>query len=205
MGAQPIGAWNGIHEVRQRDPLIGGIFRELDLIETWGSGVPGMFREAEALGLPAPEIVELGMRVRVIVHLNEPVLPNGIQSRKAPRRRPGSDAPASGAQSRARSGAQSGLESRRALGLESGLESRTALRILRALADGALSRSEIARVLGHIRVSGAVNRVVKELLEGAMIAYVLPDKPTSRLQKYRLTERGRAAISPHGGEECTDR
>ncbi len=58
---------------RIRNHVIARVFRELDLIEQWGSGVPRMFREAEALGLPQPEIIEIGMRVRFIVYLAEPM------------------------------------------------------------------------------------------------------------------------------------
>ena len=40
-----------------RNHVIARIFRELELIEQWGSGVKRMFREAEELGLPEPEII----------------------------------------------------------------------------------------------------------------------------------------------------
>ena len=43
----------------------------MNLIEQWGTGVPRMFKQAEDLGLPEPQIVELGMRVRFIVYLAE--------------------------------------------------------------------------------------------------------------------------------------
>jgi ATP-dependent DNA helicase RecG len=42
-------------------------FRELNLIEQWGSGISCIFREAETLGLPELQIEEIGMRVRVTV------------------------------------------------------------------------------------------------------------------------------------------
>jgi ATP-dependent DNA helicase RecG len=32
-----------------------------------------MFKEAEALGLPQPEIIEVGMRVNFIIYLAEPI------------------------------------------------------------------------------------------------------------------------------------
>ena len=53
--------------------VIACVFRELDLIEQWGSGVRRMFNEAEALGLPQPEIIEVGMGVRLIVYLAETI------------------------------------------------------------------------------------------------------------------------------------
>jgi predicted HTH transcriptional regulator len=39
------------------------------LIEQWGSGVRRIFREALELGLPEPQFVELGLRVRLVVRL----------------------------------------------------------------------------------------------------------------------------------------
>lgn len=56
-----------------RNHVIARVFRELDLIDQWGSGVRRMFREAEELGLPRPEIIEVGMRLRFIVYLAEPL------------------------------------------------------------------------------------------------------------------------------------
>jgi len=58
---------------RIRNPVIARVFRELKLIEQWGSGVRRIFTEAQELGLPEPQIVEIGMRVRFIVPLLEPI------------------------------------------------------------------------------------------------------------------------------------
>jgi len=71
----------GVSQIR--NPVIARIFRELDLIEQWGSGVPGIFREAVTLGLPDPLIEEIGMRVRFTVYLKEPVAFSPQQSRKS--------------------------------------------------------------------------------------------------------------------------
>lgn len=79
---------------------------------------------------------------------------------------------------------QARLESRS----ESGLESETSRGVLLALATGSLARSDIAKRLGHERVSGAINRAIKELLAKGLIEYTLPEKPNSRLQKYRRVQ-----------------
>jgi predicted HTH transcriptional regulator len=62
----------GVSKIRNH--VIARMFRELNLIEQWGSGVRRIFREAEEQGLPTPEIVEVGMRVRFIVPLAEPLI-----------------------------------------------------------------------------------------------------------------------------------
>ena len=53
--------------------MIARVFRELNLIEQWGSGIPRIFQEAVKLHLPPPDIIEVGMRVRVIIYLAEPL------------------------------------------------------------------------------------------------------------------------------------
>jgi predicted HTH transcriptional regulator len=50
---------------RLRNRVIGRVFRELGLIEQWGSGIQRMTRACAELGLAEPRLEELGMRFRV--------------------------------------------------------------------------------------------------------------------------------------------
>jgi ATP-dependent DNA helicase RecG len=81
------------------------------------------------------------------------------------------------AQSRAQSEAQSGAHSHA---------------VLTALTEGPRSAADLVAVLELGTKTGAFKRSMKSLLEQECIAYTIPDKPNSRLQKYRLTDKGRA-------------
>ena len=80
-----------------------------------------------------------------------------------------------GAQSKAQSGAQSD-------------------NVLAAIQEKPLAMAELVSLFGLETKTGALKRTVKDLLMNKLVAYSLPDKPNSRLQKYRLTDKGRAFL-----------
>ncbi|RYV80542.1 AAA family ATPase, partial [Legionella pneumophila] len=57
----------GISKIRNH--VIARVFRELNLIEQWGSGVSRIYSEAIEQKLQEPEIIEIGMRIRFIIYL----------------------------------------------------------------------------------------------------------------------------------------
>jgi len=90
--------------------------------------------------------------------------------------------------SEAQSGAQSGAQS---------------IRVLGALSRGALSARALADALGIRSKTGALKRTLSEMLSETLIEYILPNKPNSRLQKYRLTPEGEKTLTERGGEDGT--
>ena len=68
----------GISKIRNR--VIARIFRELDLIEQWGSGLRRIFTEAETQKLRAPELLEVGTRFRFTVYLSGEFVSKEIES-----------------------------------------------------------------------------------------------------------------------------
>ena len=160
----------GVSKIRNH--VIARVFRELDLIEQWGSGVRRIIKEAEAMGLPELQIIEIGMRLRFIVPLAEP-LPL-LSHHKAPLHKVG---------------AESGVES----GAESGGEPDMSTQIIALLEKESLAKSEIAKRLGKAKPSRYLNDLMRKLLQTGKVAYTIPDKPNSRLQKYKLgkTQEGK--------------
>jgi ATP-dependent DNA helicase RecG len=59
-------------------------------------------------------------------------------------------------------------------------------KVLQLLSKGPVSKREISLALGQKKVSGQLNKVIRELLSLNLIALTITDKPTSRLQKYQL-------------------
>ena len=55
-----------------------------------------------------------------------------------------------------------------------------------------MTKSDIVRGLGQKAVSGQLNKVIRALLSDGVVEYTIPEKPNSRLQQYRLTDKGEA-------------
>jgi predicted HTH transcriptional regulator len=62
--------------------------------------------------------------------------------------------------------------------------------ILLACAKGAKSGKELLSIAGYTKRTGNFKKGVQRLLDYELIAHTIPDKPNSRLQKYRLTQKG---------------
>ncbi len=168
---------------RIRNHVIARVFRELNHVERWGSGIHFIFNNAAALGLPEPQIIEAGMRIRLTLFLAVPVF---VFTRKA-QVKVGCEA-----QGNALQRAQVGSEERAQVGAQ--VRVQVDLHILSLCARKPLSSAEIAAALGHKQLSGNLRKALPRLRESGLLAYTIPEKPNSRSQKYRLTTKGKGLL-----------
>ncbi|MFY1112072.1 MAG: ATP-binding protein [Methanosarcinaceae archaeon] len=174
----------GVSKIRNR--VIARVFRELDLIEQWGSGVRRIFKEAEALWLPEPEIVEVGMRVRFIVHLAESIAvqPESKEIRGI-------------------------LDITEHQVSELGASTGTMLELRRHQVEvlkkckNECSIVDLMELTERTDRSKFRKRILSPLLDAGFIEMTIPDKPRSSKQKYRMTAKGEAFLAKEdqGGVE----
>jgi predicted HTH transcriptional regulator len=147
-------------------------------IERMGTGIRDMIRRCRKAGLPEPEILldggsfVLTVRRPATGSATQSVTPSG----------PGQD-----------QGGQ--LESQLKSRLESRLESALAAKVMLAIRPQPLGKAAIAPILGHKTVSGELHKQIKRMVDDGLIEPTIPEKPTSRLQKYRLTAKGQALLA----------
>ncbi len=68
------------------------------------------------------------------------------------------------------------------------------VQVIALLKEGPFSKSEIAKRFGKSKPTRYLNDLMARLLREEYVEYTIPDKPNSRLQKYRLTEKGKTAL-----------
>ena len=72
--------------------------------------------------------------------------------------------------------------------------SETEKKILAALTSQPLGRSALLNALGYGQPTGNYKAAMLRLLLARLIEYTIPNKPNSRLQQYRLTDKGRTLL-----------
>ena len=76
------------------------------------------------------------------------------------------------------------------------LLSNNQLKVLSALADGDLTRKEIFSTINMSGDSRSFKRNIEPLISYGFIEMTIPDSPNSKMQKYRITNQGKAHIAP---------
>lgn len=186
---------------RIRNHVIARVFRELNITEQWGNGISFIFREAESLGLPMPQIMEIGIRIRLTIFLAATITVFGCEAQEGilTKEKAQEIQEVYGeAQARKTDKAQAGNgdeaqdyrqpEKRKKAQVRGEVD----IHILAACFIEPLSSAEIAHALGHKQLSGNIRKALPRLRDSGLLAYTIPDSHNSRMQKYQLTEEGRA-------------
>ncbi|MDR1513566.1 MAG: putative DNA binding domain-containing protein [Propionibacteriaceae bacterium] len=160
---------------RIRNQVIARVFREAGLIEQWGYGVRRMFDRAADLGLPEPTYVELPGRLRFIVPTRHADIRAGAKPERV---------------------SQLHTEVTEITEITETTEvgAKYATRILRALRDAPMPRSELLTTVGLTPQTSNARRHIAPLLEAGFIEMTEPEKPNSRSQRYQITEAGRSLL-----------
>jgi len=171
---------------RIRNPVIARVFKELHLIEQWGTGVRRIFAEARELKLPEPKIEEIALRLRFTIFLAEPHAITPDTGKAHPKHASLDTTPQVTQQVTQQVTPQ----------VTQQVTPQVTPQVKRLLtsAVGELSRAELMRAIGmKDRVTFAKNYLEPALAED-LIEMTQPDSPTSPTQRYRLTENGRMVM-----------
>ena len=173
---------SGPHISKPVNPLIAEAFHRTGAVEVWGRGTNRVIAMCKKHGAPPPVFEE--RQGFLIVTFKSQMVAEGEVRTSMGRAVPGSGQPESQPESRPES---------QPVSLDR--------RVLALLKPQALGKAEISAHLGQKEVSGQLNKVIRTLIGQGLIEYTLPDKPNSRLQKYRLTPAGEKALKDRGGED----
>ncbi|MDN5869121.1 MAG: helix-turn-helix domain-containing protein [Nitrococcus sp.] len=158
---------------RIRNPVIARVFRELQLVEQWGSGVKRIFDEAREQGLPEPGITEIATGIRFTVWLKEVVSVDAASSTTG---RPGSE------QAPNKYPASTHQVTHQVKTLLQGLE-------------GDMDRAQLMAQIGLKDRGNFKHGYLDPALANGLIEMTQPDSPRSPTQTYRLTTRGKAVLA----------
>ncbi|KPA14789.1 ATPase AAA [Candidatus Magnetomorum sp. HK-1] len=190
----------GVSKLRNR--VIARTFRELELIEQWGSGIPRILKEAAESNLPTPEIVEIGMRVRFIVYLAESyVLKKAKKQVTEQVTEQGADNSTKSALSRHQVEITEQVEQVAEQVTEQGADKSTKLALswhqveILKKCRNETPIVELMAIADRKDRTKFRNNMLNSLLEANFIEMTVPDKPKSSKQKYRLTENGKAYLN----------
>jgi len=167
---------------RYRNRRIGEFLKELEFTEGRSTGIPKIIRAMKENGSPPAEFEFDEDHSYFIVRL--PVQPDAPQVALP--------ADTVGPESRPESRPESEYEWRSRPEWKPEWDTKSIQhRIMVALSQTPLGRSEISKTLGHKTISGAAKQALSDLLAAGLIEQTIPEKPNSRLQKYRLHRRKR--------------
>ena len=185
------------------NPLLAESLYLTEYIERMGTGTLDMIRRCREAGLAEPEFAVTDGFVTTVWR---PVLPGRVSGRAESRSGPGGTHQPVGWQEEQAEGHAGGQEGQ-AGGQAEGQAALSAKEIamLRACLDDAVPAEMLSAAAGHSSRTGHFKRWLNRLVGEGLLEMTLPEKPRSPAQKYRLTDKGRAALAPDGYRQIGDR
>ena len=191
--------FNGRSEARNR--VIAHVFKELGLIEQWGSGINRIIGACLEQGLQTPNIAEQNDFFDIEFYRPRPITDEKQPESKAnqPELQPECRKLQPELQQELKGLLEQGIEQEQQELQQEFMNRQPELQpeslyaaIVLRLTENNLSKQGLADALGHKSISGQLKVVINKLLDDRLIEWTVPDKPNSSKQKYRLTKRGLA-------------
>lgn len=166
---------------RIRNPVIARVFRELRLVEQWGSGVRRIFDDAREQGLREPVITEIATGIRFTVWLKHAMRVEADSSAdgRAVGKQTSTGHPASAPQAPIKYPSSSHQASPQVMGLLQAFE-------------GEMNRAQLMAQMGLKDRGNFKKNYLDPALADALIEMSQPGSPRSPTQSYRLTGKGKA-------------
>ena len=185
------------------NPLLAESLYLTEYIERMGTGTLDMIRRCVEAGLAEPEFTVTDGFVTTVWR---PMLPGHVSGRAESRSGPGGTHQPVGWQEEQAEGHAGGQEGQ-AGGQAEGQAALSAKEIamLRACLDDAVPAEMLSAAAGHSSRTGHFKRWLNRLVGEGLLEMTLPEKPRSPAQKYRLTDKGRAALAPDGYRQIGNR
>lgn len=170
-----------------KNPVIGAFFREIHRADELGSGMRKLMRYGKAYGGADPQMIE-GDIFRIIVKVPEFVPVGEVTGEVAGETTPKQET-------------RSGLSRAHVRAHDEAHEPMSEIeqRILLACLDAPQNTAELLALLGYESRTGNFKKALSRLMDLACLEMTIPDKPRSKRQKYRLTEKGRKVLKAIGG------
>lgn len=162
---------------RYRNRRIGEFLKELDMTEGRGTGIPKIRAAMKRNGSPRPRFETDESRLWFVAKMP---IHKGFAGQPAGKFRSQSDGE-----------------------VEAQVEAQVNLapwqiQLMKACTKGEMTGKELLKAAGYATRTGHFKKGLERLLESRLIELTIPDKPNSRLQKYRLTPRGQAMLKSFG-------
>mgnify|MGYP000986352963 FL=1 len=170
-------------------------------MEQWGTGVQWVFEQVAEAGLPEPLIEEVQDRVRVTIYVpsHDPARPPktaGAGGETGAATNTSARVSKSGEQVSKSDHQVESTPERMSKSSEQVSKSSEQVALLLAFAaSGSRSRAELLTTIGLTDAYGNYRRHLLPLIEQGYLARTVPDRPNSRLQRYRITDAGRARLA----------